>query len=102
MVRDGMVSKPVILKSQKNIGKDVKSFVRNNFVLIAFIILIIAGGILSPTFLTLNNIRTVLLQNSIYAICALGMLFIVITGGIDLAVGSYVVEIGRASCRERV
>ncbi|MBB2182125.1 ribose ABC transporter permease [Lachnospiraceae bacterium MD1] len=77
--------------SKKNIVGNSLGFIKNNFVVIAFIALIIFGSIASPAFLTVSNIKTVLLQNSIYAICALGMLFIVITGGIDLAVGSYVV-----------
>ncbi len=77
--------------TKKNYSDKVIKFMKNNFVVIAFIALIIFGGCASPAFLTVGNIKTVLLQNSIYAICALGMLFIVITGGIDLSVGSYVV-----------
>lgn len=78
-------------KTKKNHTDKVLKFMKSNFVVIAFIALIIFGGFASPAFLTSGNIKTVLLQNSIYAICALGMLFIVITGGIDLSVGSYVV-----------
>lgn len=40
--------------------------------------------------MTKNNLLSVLIQNSIYAICAIGMLIIIITGGIDLSTGSYV------------
>lgn len=79
------------VNTKKNYSDKVIKFMKSNFVVIAFIALIIFGGFASPAFLTLGNIKTVLLQNSIYAICALGMLFIVITGGIDLSVGSYVV-----------
>ncbi len=79
------------IKQKRNYKSEILKFTKNNFVVIAFIALIIWGGFASPAFLTLSNIKTVLLQNSIYAICALGMLFIVITGGIDLSVGSYVV-----------
>lgn len=76
--------------AKKEFSKKAGRFVKNNFVVIAFIILIIYGSFASPAFLTLSNLKTVLLQNSIYAICAIGMLLIVITGGIDLSVGSYV------------
>lgn len=74
-----------------NINEKALKLVKNNFVVIAFILLLIFSSLASPAFLTVGNIRTVLLQNSIYAICAIGMLLIVITGGIDLSVGSYVV-----------
>jgi len=70
--------------------KKISWFIKENFVIIAFIILFIYSSFASPAFLTVNNITTVFLQNSIYAICAIGMLLIVITGGIDLSVGSYI------------
>lgn len=63
---------------------------KNNFVIIAFLLLIIYSSFASKAFLTPGNIKTVLLQNSIYAICAIGQLMIIIAGGIDLSVGSFV------------
>ncbi|EMS70139.1 ABC transporter permease [Ruminiclostridium cellobioparum] len=81
-----------LIKSNQNQKlKAVTRFAKENFVIIAFAILLIYGSLASPAFLTVSNIKTVLLQNSIYAICAIGMLLIVITGGIDLSVGSFVV-----------
>ncbi len=77
--------------SQNQRMKTVLRYFKDNFVIIAFVALLIYGAIASPAFLTVGNIKTVLLQNSIYAICAIGMLLIVITGGIDLSVGSFVV-----------
>ena len=65
-------------------------FIKNNFVIIAFIIIFIFSCFATPVFLTVGNITSVLITNSISAICALGMLMIIITGGIDLSVGSYV------------
>ena len=55
-----------------------------------FILLIIAVllSILSDQFLTVGNLLTVALQTSIIAIVAIGMTFTIITGGIDLSVGS--------------
>ena len=54
------------------------------------ILLIIAAmvSILSERFLTGNNLLTVALQTSIIALAAIGMTFTIITGGIDLSVGS--------------
>lgn len=51
-------------------------------------ILIIIIGILNPAFFTLSNLLNVLRQTSINAIIAAGMTFVILTGGIDLSVGS--------------
>lgn len=82
--------KDLAQENQGQMNKKIIGFAKENFVIIAFIVLFIYGSFASPAFLTINNITTVLLQNSIYAICAIGMLLIVITGGIDLSVGSYI------------
>lgn len=75
-------------------GKDkinkIANFALSNFVIIAFLILFVVSCFLSPAFFTKNNLMSVLIQNSIYAICAIGMLMIIITGGIDLSTGAYV------------
>ena len=44
--------------------------------------------ILTPHFLTVSNLLNVLEQSSINAIVAAGMTFAIISGGIDLSVGS--------------
>lgn len=53
---------------------------------LALIILIF--GLLSPFFLTLRNLLEVLGQSSINACVAVGMTLVIVTGGIDLSVGS--------------
>ncbi|EOD01778.1 ribose ABC transporter permease [Caldisalinibacter kiritimatiensis] len=53
--------------------------------LVGFSIII---SILNPRFLTLSNILNVLRQTSINSIIAAGMTFVILTGGIDLSVGS--------------
>ncbi len=55
------------------------------FVLIALVILFSA---LAPSFLTANNLAILFKHVAIAAILALGMTFVVLTGGIDLSVGS--------------
>ena len=40
------------------------------------------------SFLTLDNFLNVLRRSSVYGIIAVGMTFIIISGGIDLSVGS--------------
>lgn len=65
-------------------------FILSNFVVIAFIVLFLVSCFVSPAFFTKNNLLSVLIQNSIYAINAIGMLIIIITGGIDLSTGAFV------------
>lgn len=52
------------------------------------ILLIIVISILSPTFLTPNNIFNVLTQVSIFGIMSLGMTLVITSRGIELSVGS--------------
>jgi len=46
--------------------------------------------ILAPSFLSLYNIKTIITQTVIIGIGALGMTFVIISGGIDLSVGSII------------
>lgn len=55
---------------------------------LALIILIIIVSILNPNFINPNNLLNLLRQVSINALIAFGMTFVIITGGIDLSVGS--------------
>jgi ribose/xylose/arabinose/galactoside ABC-type transport system permease subunit len=57
-------------------------------VLIALALLILFGYLRYDRFLSLYNVMTVLSYNSMFALIALGMCFVIITGGIDLSVGS--------------
>ena len=57
-------------------------------VLIALALLILFGWMRYDNFLGLFNISTVLRYNSMFALVALGMCFVIMTGGIDLSVGS--------------
>src|SRR5262249_32773559 len=64
---------------------------------IAFtVILWIVLAVVSPNFLTGNNIANMMRQTSISAIVAIGVLCTIIIGGIDLSVGSVVAFCGVA------
>ena len=55
--------------------------------------LILLGGVLSmltPYFLTVSNLLNIAEQTSINAIVAVGMTYVILSGGIDLSVGSIV------------
>ena len=56
--------------------------------LVGLLALCLALFIASPFFLTVNNLLNILDQVTILGILALGMSFVIITGGIDLSVGA--------------
>ena len=64
------------------------TFLGRSGVFIALAALILFGWLRYEHFLGLFNISTVLRYNSMFALVALGMCFVIMTGGIDLSVGS--------------
>lgn len=66
----------------------VKSFIIKNNFIVAFVALLVISSILSDSFLSARNFSNLLKQQSAALIVAFGMLFCVITGGIDLSVGA--------------
>jgi ribose transport system permease protein len=50
--------------------------------------LCVINGIISPVFLSAGNFTNILLQASINIVLAIGVTFVIITGGIDLSCGS--------------
>jgi len=63
-------------------------------VIIAFLIIFIAATIMNPRFIDMNNQLNILMQVSIIGIVALGMTIVMLSGGIDLSVGSVLVLVG--------
>ncbi|MGI9276527.1 MAG: ribose ABC transporter permease [Endozoicomonas sp.] len=55
---------------------------------IALLIFMVAVSMISDSFFSTNNMLNILRQTSINAIIAVGMTFVILTSGIDLAVGS--------------
>jgi galactofuranose transport system permease protein len=55
---------------------------------IALVVLVIASSIITPNFATAGNVWNVLFQLSVTLLVAVGMTFVIATGGIDLSVGS--------------
>lgn len=56
--------------------------------ILALIILIVFVSVLNPAFLQVNNLLNLMRQLIINGFIALGMTFVILTGGIDLSVGS--------------
>jgi len=59
-------------------------------IFIALVLLIVIFSVAEPAFLRVNNIFNILRQVSIVGICAVGMTFVILTGGMDLSVGSVI------------
>jgi ribose/xylose/arabinose/galactoside ABC-type transport system permease subunit len=78
------------------IGKKIRiSSLREVGIIIAFILLLIVLSILSPNaFAKPANLINILKQASINGILAMGMMFVIVSGGIDLSVGSIVALTG--------
>lgn len=68
--------------------KSISSLLEVAGILPILIIICILFAFLSPNFLTADNIVNILRQSSINIVLATGMTFVILTGGIDLSVGS--------------
>ena len=60
------------------------------FLLLVLAVLFITFGYLSDVFFTMFSLMNLLRQTAIYGIVAIGMVFVIISSGIDLSVGSVV------------
>ncbi|WP_071796662.1 ABC transporter permease [Natronohydrobacter thiooxidans] len=56
--------------------------------LLTLILLIMGFSLMAQSFFTVNNAMTVLLQTSVIGLLGLGLTMVILTGGIDLSVGS--------------
>ncbi len=61
---------------------------------VALVVLFVISSLASPYFLQLRNLTNILRQISYTGIIALGMTFVIISGGIDLSVGSATALVG--------
>lgn len=59
-------------------------------IFVVMIVLCLALSIVNPTFISINNLQSVTRAFSYIAIMAIGELFVILTGGIDLSIGSMV------------
>lgn len=57
---------------------------------VVFIALFVAFTIANPRFMSPNNLLTIARQVSMYGIASIGMTFVILLGGIDLATGSII------------
>lgn len=74
--------------------KSGTNIIRRMGPLLGLIIISLALALLSDRFLTVNNLLNVTRQVSLNAIISVGMTLVILTGGIDLSVGSIVAMAG--------
>ena len=67
-----------------------KEFLKKTTIFWVLVLLIVIMAFLSPAFLKGRNVANIVKQISINGILAVGMTMVIITGGIDLSVGSVV------------
>ncbi len=61
-----------------------------NILLLVLLAIVIFTGIINPRFLSLQNILNILQQISVLGIVSIGMTILLISGGLDLSVGSLI------------
>lgn len=74
--------------SQLNKNLDMKKIYSNYTFVFSFLVLVVIATAINHSFLSWTNLSTLMLQSSIKGIIALGMTLIIISGQIDLSVGS--------------
>ncbi|WP_350258696.1 ABC transporter permease [Scrofimicrobium sp. R131] len=62
--------------------------------LVSLIIITVVFSFMSPNFMTLSNITTILMAATVTGILSLGVTFVIVTGGIDLSVGTAMIFCG--------
>lgn len=73
------------------------SLLRKRGPLIGLLLVIVLGTLRYEAFLTPENLLNVVRQNSMVGLAALGMTFVILSGGIDLSVGSLAAVAGVAA-----
>jgi ribose transport system permease protein len=61
-----------------------------SYLILVLLVIIVIGYIASPYFLTVRNATDVISFSAITSVLAVGQFFVIVTGGIDLSVGSIV------------
>ena len=82
------VSDPLASRRGRAIAADIPVFVRTYGAVAALVLLVLYNVVFTPNFLTLGTLNANLTQVATIVIVAVGMTFVIATGGVDLSVGS--------------
>jgi len=85
-----MIQETNLKKTRRITKTDVQQFLLRGRAFIALILVLVVFASLSPQFLSTGNIVIMSRHVAINALLAIGMTFVILTGGIDLSVGSIV------------
>ena len=75
----------------ENFGYQMGSILKKNMPFLILVFLVILFSFVAPNFMTFGNLRTLIRQISFAGISAVGLMFVMISGGIDLSIGSQIV-----------
>ena len=87
---EARLSMPAAKPAKSALNRDPRMLVLRLRTLIALFILVIIFAFTAPAFLTTGNLVILVKQVALNAILGIGMTFVILTGGIDLSVGSIV------------
>lgn len=76
--------------SRFNLSGTAGTLARQGGLLVVIIVLVVGFGIARPFFFSGGNLMNILLQAAVVGILALGQTYVLLTGGIDLSIGSTV------------
>lgn len=94
-MNNNKIPSPTGIWQKNNFKRSFSSFVlEKGSTVIGLILLFVLMSILSSDFLTIDNLLNVFRQSAVLMIMAVAMTFIIITGGIDLSVGSQIAVSG--------
>jgi ribose transport system permease protein len=79
------------IKIFNNLGGRIGSIMKKNVPFLILIFLLFLFSFVAPNFMTFGNLRTLIRQVSFSGISAVGLMFVMISGGIDLSIGSQIV-----------
>lgn len=85
---NGTVKRSVVLTPTATARGRLQRAIRQYSLLLAVVAIFIIMGALNPRFLSTANLRNIMLQCSINMVIASGMTFCIVSGGLDLSVGS--------------
>ena len=75
------------MKNRDGLQDRIKNYLLDKVLIIVLLVMIVIISILNPSFVQYRVIVDILTQSSVKLIVALGMLFVLLTGGTDLAAG---------------
>ncbi|UNC90867.1 ABC transporter permease [Candidatus Contubernalis alkaliaceticus] len=83
-----LIVQDYVTLAHKQIKNNIEQSFSQVLLLAALLVLVTGLSLSSPFFMTWANFRNILDQTSLHIILALGMTFVICTGGIDLSVGA--------------